>query len=159
MISNTKKMQLIHHRARGESFDRISKAINVSKPTLIKYAREFSDEIDALEEVHMNDLLEDHRLSATKQLGLYRRRLDAIQSQLDDKKMAAMGTTELVNLELKYFKASNQVISSYSSRIAENRKEKLKRMESEKEEKKENEKAKLDDQKNSSLSLKDDSHD
>jgi hypothetical protein len=157
MISKTKKMQFIHHRARGESFDRISQAIDVSKPTLIKLAREFADEIDDLEEAYMNDLLECYRLSVTKQIALYRERLNTIQEQLKDKKMAALGTTELVNLELKYFKALNQLVGSYNSHKSENRKEKLRRMESEQKEK--DGKVKSDDQKNSSLSLKEDSPD
>jgi|SaaInlStandDraft_6_1057023.scaffolds.fasta_scaffold80798_1 hypothetical protein len=163
MISNEKKMQFIHHRAKGESFDRISKAIGVSKPTLIKLAKEFSNEINELEEVYTNDLLEELGLSPTKQLGLFRKRLDTVQSKLDDKKMAAMGTTELVDLELKYFKASNQLISSYNSRKAENRKENLRQKEKEEKEKEKekekNEKLKLVDQKKSALSLKDDSPD
>jgi hypothetical protein len=159
MIDIDKKMLFIHHRAKGESFDRISQAIGVSKPTLIKMAKEFAEEIDDLEEIYTKDLLEYHRLSVTKQLGIFGKRLDTIQSQLNDKKMAAMGTTELVNLELKYLKASNQLVGSYNSHKAENRKEKLRRLDSEKKVKEKSEKVKLDDKENLSLSLKDDSPD
>ena len=131
MISQEKKMKFIHHRAKGESFDRISKAIGVSKPTLIKLARKFSDEIGELEEVYMRDLLESYSLSVSKQIGVYRERLNTIQRQLKDKKLVTMGATELVNLELKYFRAVNQIAGPYFSEKSEERKEKLKRKEKE----------------------------
>ena len=131
MISCEKKTQFILLRSRGNSFDSIVKAIGVSKPTLIKWSREFAKEIEEYEEVFISELLECHNLSIKKQMELFRKRLDTVQSRLNEKTMTNMGTTELINTEIKYLKAWNNTYSSYASRKIARTKEKERRIKDE----------------------------
>ena len=106
MISNEKKMEFIHYRSQGEPFDKISKAIGVSKPTLIKLAREFTDEINELEEVYIKELQERFKLSFKKQLSLIHKRLEPIQKKLSECTFHTLGAKDLIDLEIKYLKRS-----------------------------------------------------
>jgi hypothetical protein len=126
MISCEKITRFILLRSRGDSFDSIVKDIGVSKPTLIKWSRKYAKEIEEYESVYISELLECHNLSVKKQMELFRKRLDTIHSRLDEMAMGNMGTTELINTELKYLKAWNNIYSSYASRKIARNKEKEK---------------------------------
>lgn len=56
------KEKFIDLRARGLSFDKISKEIGVSKPTLIKWSQEYSSEVANLLYLNTESLLEEYRL-------------------------------------------------------------------------------------------------
>ena len=116
MISPEKKMKFIQNRARGDSFNKIALAIGVSKPTLIKLAREFADEINEFEEVYIKELQECFKLSFKKQLSLIHKRLDPIQKKLDECTFYSLGAKELIDLEIKYLKLHDQFSNSYFSR-------------------------------------------
>lgn len=46
--TKSQKQKFISLRAEGFSFDEIAKRINISKPTLIKWSKEFNDEIQEI---------------------------------------------------------------------------------------------------------------
>jgi orotate phosphoribosyltransferase-like protein len=56
------KEKFIELRSQGLSFEKISKEINVSKPTLIKWNQEYSQEISNLVFFHSEKLIEEFKL-------------------------------------------------------------------------------------------------
>lgn len=55
------KEKFIELRAGGYSFDKISLKLKVSKPTLIKWDKEFNKEITGLKETRLENILETYR--------------------------------------------------------------------------------------------------
>ncbi|MGA3015003.1 MAG: hypothetical protein ABSD71_13325, partial [Bacteroidales bacterium] len=62
MLSKDKQEKFIELRAKGYSFDRIVKEIEVSKPTLIKWQTEFQNEIKNFEYAIYQGLIEKYKL-------------------------------------------------------------------------------------------------
>ncbi|MEI8125513.1 MAG: hypothetical protein WCG42_07160 [Parachlamydiaceae bacterium] len=63
MKSQDVKEEFIRLRARGLSFDKISKEINTSKPTLLKWNEELEKEISNLSYLEVEIVLEQYRLA------------------------------------------------------------------------------------------------
>lgn len=68
MKANSVKEKFIVLRAEGLSFDKIAKRIKVSKPTLIKWQREYQKEINELLEVRYGEILEKYKLTKEKRI-------------------------------------------------------------------------------------------
>lgn len=79
------KEQFIELRARGFSFDNIADKLEVSKPTLIKWHKEFEREIVNLRYIHVEGLLEKHGLLKQKKIEVLaevlKRTLDEIRTR------------------------------------------------------------------------------
>ncbi len=73
MKSKDQKTEFIMLRAKGLSFDKISREIGVSKPTLIKWNQEFYKEVSTLEYIEAQSLVELHQYSAKQKLEVYQR--------------------------------------------------------------------------------------
>jgi hypothetical protein len=108
-----KKFQFVELRARGLSYDKISKKINVSKPTLIKLGRELADEILELNEDFVNELIEQSQLSLARQMERIKERLDAIQDRLSENLLSGLDNQVAMNAEIKYLKLFNQLFKDY----------------------------------------------
>jgi len=67
-MEQDKKDKFVELRAQGLSFDAISKQLSISKPTLIKLARELSDEVDWLKFMHMETLAEQYKMMRAARL-------------------------------------------------------------------------------------------
>ena len=58
MSANIDKQQkFIELRAEGHSFDEIAKRVQISKPTLIKWSKEFKEQIAEVSKLLKNNLL------------------------------------------------------------------------------------------------------
>ncbi len=76
MKENDIKERFILLRAEGLSFDKISKSIKVSKPTLIEWQKEFTEKIKVLQEVRFNEILEKYNMVKEKRIERLSRELD-----------------------------------------------------------------------------------
>jgi hypothetical protein len=63
MKSNEHKQKFINLRAKGLSFDKISREIKISKPTLLKWNEEFSKEINNATYLEMESFIVQHGLA------------------------------------------------------------------------------------------------
>jgi transposase len=62
------KEKFIELRAEGLSFDKIAIKINVSKPTLIKWDKEYSKEISKLKEIRFEKILETYQANKEQRI-------------------------------------------------------------------------------------------
>jgi len=108
VIGNDKKNRFIELRGKGMSFDKISKEIGVSKPTLIKFNKELADKIEARKAIELEELQEKYFLSIRKKTELCGVRLVAVKAELDkrmeEKGFSGFSTRDLLKFEEKYLK-------------------------------------------------------
>ncbi len=98
------KMKFLELRIQNLSLDKISKEINVSKQTLIKWNREFSSEITEWKETILEQKLEQYGLSISGQLDLINERLNTIQKELDKNETLDLDPKELMQMEIQYMR-------------------------------------------------------
>ncbi len=97
-MEQDKKDKFVELRAQGLSFDAISKQLSISKPTLIKLARELSDEVDWLKFMHMETLAEQYKMmraARLERLGAVLQRVEVAPDQADYSRMTPDRLTEL----------------------------------------------------------------
>jgi hypothetical protein len=85
MRSMENEFKFIELRAKGWSFDRIAKEINVSKPTLIKWSRKHSVEIENQRQLEMDLLRETLKLDRRSRFNV----MSSIISKLESRISAA----------------------------------------------------------------------
>jgi len=93
MNTNQKKFLIL--RADGLSFDKIAKELKVSKPTLIKWSRLFSDDIKDLEFQDMRDLKEHYRYDKKSQYKQLLKQLEKFNKAIDEADLISATIKEL----------------------------------------------------------------
>lgn len=96
------KERFVELRARGLSFDKISKELKVSKQTLIDWSRGLQEEIGNLKAIELEALQEKYFLTKEKRIELFGERLKAIKEELDKRDLKDVSTDKLIELLLKY---------------------------------------------------------
>ncbi len=102
------KQKFIELRASGLSYDRIAKELQVSKPTLIAWAREFEIELSNLKAVELESLLESYCMTKAKRIELLGERLKAIKVELESRDLKDVPTDKLITLLLKCYEMAKQ---------------------------------------------------
>jgi len=112
MLTNFKTQQMfITLRAQGESFDRISKDLNVSKPTLIKWDRQYKEAIAEEKETNRMILIKQYKLYKYNQLAVFGNLLIKIRKELSNRDFTDVPSDKLVDmLERIYIKANDIVV-------------------------------------------------
>lgn len=80
-----KKEKFIELRVQNKSFDKISEEINVSKPTLIKWSKEFHHEISNLKSLKLEEIKEKYIVTREHNAKLFRGLLDKVQAEIEKK--------------------------------------------------------------------------
>jgi hypothetical protein len=103
MEHNLKKMRFIELRAEELSLEKISKEINVSKPTLIKWSREFALDIQNQKSLIIDSLKDELLFSRRKNLESLRSFLLNVEKELMQRDLKDLSTDKLfkVYTELK----------------------------------------------------------
>ena len=96
------KEKFIELRAASMSYENIAGQLNVSKPTLITWAKELQKEIGNARTVRMDELFERFAVAKTKRIEVFGKRLDAILTELDKRDLSEVKTEALLTLALKY---------------------------------------------------------
>jgi transposase len=94
--------RFVELRARGLSFDKISKELKVSKQTLIDWSRGLQEEIGNLKAIELEALQEKYFLTKEKRIELFGEKLRAIKEELDKRDLKDVATDKLIELLLKY---------------------------------------------------------
>lgn len=88
--------KFIHLRSQGYSFEKISKEINVSKPTLIKWDQEYSKEIANLIFFNSENLIEEFRLLKIHKIEALAYTLKRVLEELSKRNFENIGTKDLL---------------------------------------------------------------
>jgi len=92
---NDKQKKFLILRADGLSFDKITKELKVSKPTLIKWSRLFSDDIKDLQFQDMSDLKEKYRYDKKSQYEQLLQQLAKFNKAIDEADLTSATIKEL----------------------------------------------------------------
>lgn len=99
------KSQFMDLRAIGWSYVRISRKLKVSKSTLANWSTELEGEIASLKAMELEALYEKYYLTKESRIKLLGDQLKAIQAELKTRKLEAVSTDKLLELELKIYQA------------------------------------------------------
>ena len=97
-----KQQQFIELRAKGLSYQRIAKRLEIAKGTAIKWNKEFQNEISRAKKIEIDQLIRSqglHRENQVKQLSIV---LKEIRKELKSRDFQEVSTTKLLELLLKY---------------------------------------------------------
>lgn len=95
------KQEFIKFRAEGYSFDAISEKIDVSKSTLIEWAREFDLEIHNLKAINYEATLVQYRLTKQFKIENLAKVLDKIEKELESRSFEEIPISKLVDMKFK----------------------------------------------------------
>ena len=95
------KQQFMLLRASGRSYEAIAHELGVSKKTLIKWGREYREEIRTLEEIELDALRERYRLTAQAQVKRYGDQLNRVVEELAQRDLSEVPTAKLYDVFIK----------------------------------------------------------
>jgi len=101
------KEEFVQLRAKGWSYQRISRRLKVSKSTLSNWRGELEEEIASLKAMELEALQERYWMAKEGKIKLLGETLKAIQKEIKDreKPLADVPTEKLLDLQLKYYLA------------------------------------------------------
>ena len=98
------KGKFVQLRAEGLSLDKISKELNTSKPTLIKWQKELEKQISEAKLYEFESLFEQYGMLKKQRVEVYGERLQKIRNEIQNKIEAyfnGLSITELLELQEK----------------------------------------------------------
>ena len=93
--------QFIEFRATGQSYTTISKQLNVSKPTLIKWSRELANEIKNAKALELERIREEYLLSRQKRLQIMGAQLNQLSKEILQRDLSEVPTWRLYEMQRK----------------------------------------------------------
>ncbi|MCH7504277.1 hypothetical protein IID04_01385 [PVC group bacterium] len=100
--SNDRKEQFIEMRAKGISYDKISRALAVSKPTLVRWSKGLSQTIKNMKAIELEVLLEKYYATKVKRIELFGEKLKCIKDELDKRELSEVSTEKLFELYVRF---------------------------------------------------------
>lgn len=97
--------RFIELRARGRSYAKISEAIKVSKPTLIKWNRQYSDEIEQLQSEELLAMCERFRIARAQRVERFVNMIDRVEEQLGNRDLSGVQTERLLREWIRLMQA------------------------------------------------------
>ena len=104
------KERFIELRAKGWSFDKISKEIGKAKQTLIDWSKELQDEIANRKALELETLYEKYFLLKEAKIKKYGAILSKITNELESRDFSNVPTGRLLELYLLYFERLSQEV-------------------------------------------------
>jgi len=102
METNEKKEKFIQLRAKGYSFDKIAKKLQMSKQTLIDWNKELEEEISNFKAMELELLYEKYYLTREQRLQTFGQMLSRLKDEIDIRELSEIPTDKLLDLWLKY---------------------------------------------------------
>jgi len=93
-----KKQKFIELRAEGLSFDEIARKVNISKPTLIKWSKEFKDKIEEVTQIIEDQFLAEQRIKNIARAQKISDELDRAYTALSNTDYDNMKKKDLINI-------------------------------------------------------------
>lgn len=104
------KNSFVELRANGWSFDRISKKLNVSKPTLIKWQNDLEDDIEEIKNTNLEAIKEKYRLTEIEMTRSFGKLVKKVLTELFKRNLSEVSTDKLANIYLKMSDQMNKNI-------------------------------------------------
>lgn len=101
MVNQEQIEKFIELRARGFSYEKIAKAIGVSKPTLIKLSRQYEKEIANQKFFNIECLLKRYRLARENKIKFLCKLLDRVNVELLSRDLGKLGVKDLLEVRVK----------------------------------------------------------
>lgn len=117
------KEKFIELRAKGWSFDKISKEIGKAKQTLIDWSKELQDEIANRKALELETLYEKYFLLKEAKIKKYGAILSKITNELESRDFSNVPTGRLLELYLLYFERLSQEVVEPSFKSSQDIKE------------------------------------
>lgn len=127
------KEKFILLRAKGYSFDKLTKELGKCKQTLINWSKEFEEEIANLKSMEIESLNEQYYLSKHRKIEVLGETLTKLKTEIDERDLKDVSTDKLMELFLKYyalleaerieprFRSSSEITESKEDKAALNR--------------------------------------
>lgn len=91
--------EFITLRAKGWSFDKISKKMDASKPTLIKWNKQFRKEISAMRCEEIRALVEQYKAGKVAQIELMAKKLESVYNTIEGRELWHLSLKEILILK------------------------------------------------------------
>lgn len=101
MKDNDKKKEFIELRAKNWSFQRISEEIGVSKPTLIKWDKDFNYEIQTLNNIELQSLYDEYETTRTQRVKYLGEMHKKLIDELKSRDLSDVKTDKLLEMVIK----------------------------------------------------------
>jgi len=99
------KEKFIELRAKGFSFDKISKELGISKPTAMRWEKEFEREIKEFSYILYESMRDQFAMTKKERIERLGNILERIRTELDKRDFSTLQTEKLINI---YFSMSNK---------------------------------------------------
>lgn len=98
------KERFVELRAENVSYAKISKQLGISKPTLIKLAKELETDIANMRTANMTALYEQYKIGKQHKLEMWAEQLQAIRQELNNRGYKDVPTATLIDLLERFSK-------------------------------------------------------
>ncbi len=102
MNDNSVKEKFIELRSKGLTYNSIAEEIGVSQRTLIRWSKDFEEEIANLKATELEALQEEYFMKKEKKIRLFGDKFIAIVKELDNRDLSDISTEKLFLLLIKY---------------------------------------------------------
>lgn len=96
-----KRVKFVQMRSQGLSFNKISEEIEISKPTLIKWSRELTFEIQNEIEFKKEEIRREMRLDYRRSLEIKSLILEKLEAEIEQSNFSTLSKIKLVELALQ----------------------------------------------------------
>ena len=101
MIDTDKQRKFIELRAKNKSLQTISNEIGVSKPTLIKWDKEFKYEVKNLNNIELEALTEEYKVSIDQRITYLGKLQKKVLNELKSRDLQDVKTDKLLEMLIK----------------------------------------------------------
>lgn len=101
MITQEQIERFIELRAKGFSYEKIAKAIGISKPTLIKLSRQYQKEIANQKFFNIECLLKKYRLARENKIKVLCKLLDRVNTELLFRDLSKLEIKDLLKMRVE----------------------------------------------------------
>lgn len=105
MKSADVRERFVELRARGHSYAKISDQIGVSKPTLIKWNRQYDAQIRELADEELEAVVERFRIARVHRVERFVKLIDLVEKQLDTRDLGEVQTAPLIREWIRLMQA------------------------------------------------------
>jgi len=96
------KERFVELRAGGQSFDKIAQELKTSRPTLMKWSKEFENKISELMFIEFESLFERYKMLRVERVRRYGEQLELIREALKEKDLKDVSATKLLDMALVF---------------------------------------------------------
>ena len=119
-----KQQKFIALRAEGKSFDAIAKRISVSKPTLLKWSKEFKEQVAELTKIYEEQFIAEEKIKRINRAKKISDELDEAYSVLSKTDYKNTSKKDLINL-IDKLEQKLEKITGYGKEISQSTKDEI----------------------------------